>query len=109
MKKGILSIAIALLAIAHTFGQEYKLSKSSGKLVINGTAEVNPHYVFAFHNDGNGFGVEALEDSIFLVASGQPLNEPVSTHGPFVMSNETEILQAFRDYQMGKMGVLIEE
>lgn len=81
----------------------------SGKLVINGTAEVNPYYVFAFHNDGDGFGVEALEDSIFLVASGQPLNEPVSTHGPFVMSNETEILQAFRDYQMGKMGVLIEE
>jgi redox-sensitive bicupin YhaK (pirin superfamily) len=37
------------------------------------------------------------------------LNESVASNGPFVMNNETQILQAFRDYQMGKMGVLIED
>ncbi|MFN5706118.1 MAG: pirin-like C-terminal cupin domain-containing protein, partial [bacterium] len=29
--------------------------------------------------------------------------------GPFVMNSETEIMEAYRDYQMGRMGVLIEE
>ena len=81
----------------------------SGKLNVNATADMEQHYLFAFNNDGDGFEVEALEDSIFLVATGEPLNEPVSSHGPFVMNNQTQIMEAFRDYQMGKMGVLIEE
>jgi redox-sensitive bicupin YhaK (pirin superfamily) len=33
----------------------------------------------------------------------------MASHGPFVMNNETQLLEAMRDYQMGKMGVLIEE
>jgi quercetin 2,3-dioxygenase len=41
--------------------------------------------------------------------SGLPLNEKVVAHGPFVMNSETEILEAMRDYQKGKMGILIEE
>ena len=48
-----------------------------------------------------------LSDAQFI-GTGQPLNEAVASHGPFVMSNETQLLEAFRDYQMGKMGVLIE-
>jgi redox-sensitive bicupin YhaK (pirin superfamily) len=43
------------------------------------------------------------------MGTGEPLNEPVVSHGPFVMNNQTQLLEAFRDYQMGKMGVLIEE
>jgi redox-sensitive bicupin YhaK (pirin superfamily) len=81
----------------------------NGKLNVNGTADVDKHFLFAFNQDGEGFEIEALEDSTFLIATGEPLNEPVSSHGPFVMNTETEILEAFKDYQMGKMGVLIEE
>jgi quercetin 2,3-dioxygenase len=36
-------------------------------------------------------------------------HEKVVSHGPFVMNNETEILEAMRDYQKGRMGILIEE
>jgi redox-sensitive bicupin YhaK (pirin superfamily) len=36
------------------------------------------------------------------------LKEPIATHGPFVMNNQTELMEAMRDFQMGKMGVLIE-
>ncbi len=39
----------------------------------------------------------------------EAINEPIATYGPFVMNSQTEIMQAMRDYQMGKMGVLIEE
>ncbi len=80
-----------------------------GKLKVNATADMEQHFLYAFNQDGEGFEVEALEDSAFLIATGEPLNEPVSSHGPFVMNTQTEIMEAFRDYQMGKMGVLIEE
>jgi redox-sensitive bicupin YhaK (pirin superfamily) len=41
--------------------------------------------------------------------SGLPLNEEVVSYGPFVMNTQTQVLEAMRDYKMGKMGVLIEE
>ena len=47
--------------------------------------------------------------SQYILLSGAPLNEKVVQQGPFVMNSETEILMAMRDYQMGKMGMLIEE
>ena len=42
----------------------------------------------------------------YLVLSGQPLNEPVARHGPFVTNTEAEVKQAMLDYQAGKMGHL---
>ncbi len=80
-----------------------------GKLNINGNDEVLANYVAIFNEDGSSIELEALEDTRLLIGTGKPLNEPVASHGPFVMNNQTELLEAFRDYQMGKMGVLIEE
>lgn len=60
-------------------------------------------------NDGNEIKLKATADSTYLLLSGEPLNEPVESYGPFVMSNQTEVMQALRDAQMGKMGILIEE
>lgn len=80
-----------------------------GKLQVTGDGEVEAKYVAVFNKDGDGFELEALEDSHLFIGTGEPLNEPVASHGPFVMNNQTELMEAFRDYQMGKMGVLIEE
>ncbi len=43
-----------------------------------------------------------------LVLSGADIEEPVAQYGPFVMNTQTEVLEALRDAQMGKMGILIE-
>ena len=39
----------------------------------------------------------------FLLIAGQPVNESIVQHGPFVMNTQAEIVQAFRDYESGKL------
>jgi len=59
-------------------------------------------------NDGEKFSVKATEDAIVLVLSGEPIDEPIAAHGPFVMNTRQEILQAFDDFNKGKFGHLEE-
>ncbi len=80
-----------------------------GQLKINGDQVLEPMNLANFELNGTGFALEALSDARFFIGTGEPLNEPVASHGPFVMNNQTEIMESFRDYQLGKMGVLIEE
>ena len=82
----------------------------NGKIKLeNDAAEIANYFLVVLNKDGNGFEVEALEDSLLMIGTGEPLNEPVASHGPFVMNNQTQIMEAIRDYEMGKMGILIEE
>lgn len=46
------------------------------------------------------------EGTRVLVLTGEPLREPVTAHGPFVMNTRAEILQAIEDYNSGAMGHL---
>lgn len=80
-----------------------------GQLIVGGFGLVDGLNVVLFNRDGEGISIEAVDDTRILLLSGKPLNEKVVAHGPFVMNSETQILEAMRDYQMGKMGVLIED
>jgi len=52
-----------------------------------------------------GVSLTANEDSTELVLiAGEPLDQTVFQHGPFVMTNREEIIQTIRDYQTGKNG-----
>ncbi|PCJ64100.1 MAG: nuclease PIN [Bacteroidetes bacterium] len=62
-----------------------------------------------YNNNGDSISLKATADTRYIVLSGEPINEPVKQYGPFVMNNETQIMEALRDSQMGKMGILIEE
>jgi len=44
----------------------------------------------------------------FLYVSAPPIGDRVESYDPFVMTNQSEIMAAMRDYQMGKMGFLVE-
>lgn len=81
-------------------------------LVIEGNISVNDselvkvdHFVL-FENKGETFTVLANEESTVLILSGEPINEPIAAHGPFVMNTREEIMQAYDDFNKGKFGYL---
>lgn len=81
----------------------------NGEVRIEGYGPATGHHAVVFERNGDAIRISATGDSRMLLMSGKPLEEPLATHGPFVMNNETQLLEAMRDYKMGKMGILIEE
>jgi quercetin 2,3-dioxygenase len=64
------------------------------------------HDMVRFGSDGDAVAIEASQSSPLrvLLIGGVPLNEPVARYGPFVMNTRAEIVQAFEDYQAGRLG-----
>lgn len=77
-----------------------------GKCNIN-NQEVTENNMALLSNDGNEeVEAEGIENSILLVMTGNPLNEPIASYGPFLMNTKAEIIQAMEDFNAGKFGEL---
>tara|TARA_R100000935_G_scaffold54457_1_gene83317 strand:+ start:1497 stop:2375 length:879 start_codon:yes stop_codon:yes gene_type:complete len=79
-----------------------------GRLNLVGYGLVESEQLIVFELSGERIELILKQDSQFLILSGKPLDEKVTQHGPYVMNTQTEVLEAMRDYKMGKMGILIE-
>jgi quercetin 2,3-dioxygenase len=80
-------------------------------LVVSGEVEVNGqkagmHDLVLFKNEGEEISISATKDSVVLLLSGEPINEPIAQYGPFVMNTQRELQEAFQEFQSGKFGVL---
>lgn len=79
-----------------------------GEVIVNDSDNLKKgfHQMITFNQDGNTIHFEAKKASTLLILSGEPIKEKVTQYGPYVMNTQTEILEAMRDYQQGKMGYL---
>jgi len=78
----------------------------NGSIKINNEHVVDRHSLVAFDAEGDAIEIETLCSGSLLFLAGEPLNEPIVMHGPFVMNTDDELRAAFRDYAEGKMGIL---
>lgn len=88
---------------------------SCAVVVLHGTVMINDEEIAreaqlaVLDRDAHKVSVEANNDAAFLVLSGEPIDEPIVGHGPFVMNSSEEISQAIKDFQSGRFGVLEEQ
>ena len=81
-------------------------------VVLRGALESSGNYdviakdakMLMFSQEGEGIKVKALEDTVALLLSGEPIAEPIVGHGPFVMNTREEIEQAIDDFNRGAFG-----
>lgn len=73
-----------------------------GAVGLGGTYTVRPSELAVLQRSGTELVLEAQQDTVLLLLNGEPLNEPVVGHGPFVMNSVEEIDQAFDDYNHGR-------
>ena len=52
-----------------------------------------------------GTGLADVDTTVVRIrVAAQAIGEPIARHGPFVMNTREELVQAFEDYQAGKLG-----
>lgn len=77
-----------------------------GDVSVNSAKLSGEARITALSQDGTTVVIEAAADSELVLLSGEPINEPVASYGPFVMNTREEIMQAVADLKSGKFGQL---
>ncbi|KAA0945541.1 MULTISPECIES: pirin family protein [unclassified Pseudomonas] len=85
-------------------GRNTALVVLKGTVQVNGSELVREGQLALFERDGDQISLESNNDAMVLLLSGEPIDEPIVGHGPFVMNTEQEIHQAFADFQSGQFG-----
>ena len=77
-----------------------------GALGVNGSRDVEADQVVEFDRAGDEVQLKASADALFLVLTGEPIDEPIAGYGPFVMNTRDEIMTAISDLQEGRFARL---
>ncbi len=80
-------------------------------LVVKGKVQVNgrpadEHELVVFGGEGEDIEVVSQGESVVLLLSGEPIDEPIAHYGPFVMNTTAELEEAMHEFRTGKFGYL---
>jgi quercetin 2,3-dioxygenase len=75
-----------------------------GTVQVNGTQIARDAEMVMLDRVGSDLLLEANSDATLLLLSGEPIDEPIVGHGPFVMNTTAEINQAIADFNSGRFG-----
>ena len=92
--------------LSYPAGYTTALLAIEGSALLNGEDTLPLNHLALFERDGETLRIAALEDGLFLLMSGESLNEPIAQYGPFLMNTQAEIAQAVDDFRQGKFGQL---
>ena len=86
-------------------------SFNTGILVLKGEVRFNEgqltkegDFILFDNMEGEILAESVSENTLFIVLSGEPINEPIASYGPFVMNTEDEIYEAYEDLRNNKFG-----
>ncbi len=78
-----------------------------GGVSIGGAAQLEGEAKIALlSTEGESISITARTESTLVILSGEPIDEPVASLGPFVMNTQEELREAVQDYRSGRMGRL---
>ncbi|TAE08339.1 MAG: pirin family protein [Bacteroidetes bacterium] len=77
----------------------------AGKIGVD-KHEITAQVIAEMDKENDTLVLQAETESHCVILGGTPLNEPIVAYASYVMNDQTQIMQAMRDYQMGKMGFL---
>ncbi len=75
-----------------------------GTVQVNGDAIAREAQMVLLDRSGSDLTIDANSDAIVLLLSGEPIDEPIVGHGPFVMNTQEEIIQTINDFNSGRFG-----
>lgn len=73
-----------------------------GTVLVNGDSVAREAQMVLLDSAGSKVVIEANSDAVFLILSGEAINEEIVGHGPFVMNSQVEIIQAIDDFNSGR-------
>ncbi len=76
-----------------------------GEVKVNGEKAATDNFIL-FKNEGEVISIQADDESVVFVLSGEPINEPIAAYGPFLMNTHEELEEALDDFSKGKFGRL---
>jgi redox-sensitive bicupin YhaK (pirin superfamily) len=77
-----------------------------GNLMMNQDTQARTGDLVLFSRHNTDVLIESNNDAHLLVLSGEPIREPISAYGPFVMNTRQEIMEAIEEFNSGKFGTL---